>query len=170
MDTSLTVVLSHDRFPADAAGQTRVSIVVKSDGPVDTADAVFETAGDAVRHAKLSAAGDHLVDYDSFGSDSDYANRCDKVADEMEVVSVARLGEAKDFAVEGIRRDDSDWSGVVCAVDEAEAGFQGVFRMALADGADTRDFEAFLDAMAYVEVTEVSPHDPAPETGQSHTP
>lgn len=157
MPTQIKFTLKHDGFP-DLAGPRTVETLVDHDRVMtDDEDDFIEVVREALEDARKSVAGAHLVDYDSFGSDSAYLDRIDEVAREMEVVSVELTGKPVRYAVRGDYSQEGDWADSMEGVTEAEARFQARWTMAENEGAVVNPFDEFLDRLADIDITECEP-------------
>lgn len=92
-----------------------------------------------IRKDAAKAVASRFVDYDSFGSDSDYLDRLDRVADTYYLKDMRVPGaETFSYDVEGIYAPHDDatelWKGVESASCVSEARFRGLWTMAINSG------------------------------------
>jgi len=154
------VAIHHLDFP-DEAGPKTVEISVPAEKEftgISGVDDLLLEAKDAAVTALKRAAGNYLVDYDSFGNDSQYLNRIDEVVAEMTVLSITLSGEPRRYSVTGIYSDEGgDWSDWVYAIHDAEAEFQAKWTMAEnqgeGGGPSGEDIEDFIDTMDDIKIT-----------------
>lgn len=110
-------------------------------------EAMIDAAIDISIEARKKYAAT-LVDYDSFGSDSAYLDRIDKIADDrLTIGSLTKAGEMTPFLVDGVYSDDQLWSDRIDGVDAEDAAFSARWIMAVNEGARPKEFESFLDTM-----------------------
>jgi len=107
-----------------------------------------------------------FVDYESFGSDSEYMNRLDAVASEFTITGVESASEQQRvrYHIYGRYSDDEGgtWSDHVWAVDTAEADL--IARQTMAEneyggeaGAGREDEASFQDTMEEIEIHDCYP-------------
>lgn len=157
MTQQLKFLLKHDRFP-DENGVETIEMVVPGEGADvasvhDLIEILREEAGTACKRAVAT----HIVDYDSFSSDSAYLDQVDTFAEQTQVVGVSLAGETASYGVLGQFEDGTDWAGLSAGVTAAEAEFHVRWKMALQQGATPASFDDFLDAVAEVEIVRCEP-------------
>lgn len=157
MTQQLKFLLKHDRFPDEKDVET-IEIVVRGDGAdVASVHDLIEIVREEADAARKRAVATHIVDYDSFSSDSAYLDQVDTFAGQTQVVGVSLVGETASYGVLGQFEDGTDWAGLSAGVTAAEAEFHVRWKMALQQGATPAAFDDFLDAVAEVEIVRCEP-------------
>lgn len=152
MTQQLKFLLKHDRFPNEKDANT-IEVVVEGDGAeFASVEDLIEIVREEAEGARKHAVGTHIVDYNSFGSDSAYLDQIDRFAAETVVVGVSLVGETASYGVLGRYDNGNDYADLTLGVTEAEAEFQARWTMALNQGADPTDLDDLLDAMAEIEI------------------
>lgn len=157
MTQQLKFLLKHDRFP-DEKGADTIEIVVDGEGAdVASIDDLIEIVREEVDTARKRAVGTHIVDYDSFSSDSAYLDQVDIFAGQTVVVGVSLAGEPASYGVLGRYDDGEEYADLATGVTAADAEFQVRWKMAEEQGATPAEFDDFLDAMIEIEIVRCEP-------------
>jgi len=120
-----------------------------------------------VKQAATSAAAAQ-VDYNSFSSDSAYANEIDRRRDTMRITAINAAGEPKAFLALGIYDgypESGTWCDRVTAVSTDDAQLQAAWTMALNSNGDelpSGSAESIDDFFELVEAQDVVYCEPAP--------
>lgn len=133
-----------------------------------------------IRKDAAKAVASRFVDYYSFGSDSDYLDRLDRIADTYYLKDMRVPGaETFSYDVEGIYAPHDDapelWKGVESASCVSEARFRGLWTMAINSGYSLEDLvrheyspagaigalQACMDALEVTELCDLSRPDSA---------
>lgn len=154
------IAIVHPRFPNEDGPNTVVieAEVEKAFKTGYEVDGLIAVARDVADTALKHAAGKYLVHYESFGNDSDYAERIDQVVAEMTLQSMFLDGESKRYSVGGIYSDGGgDWMDWVYAIHDAEAVFQAKWTMAENQRGEAApqgdEIENFFNTMEDINIT-----------------
>ncbi|NTF17218.1 hypothetical protein G6L37_02080 [Agrobacterium rubi] len=118
----------------EVLGEHVVVIDVDDYGRHDVSE-FFQENLQEIRKAAAKAVASRSVDYDSFGSDSEYLDRLDRVADTMYLADACVPGVVtRTYTMEGLYSEGSPWSDdeVACCFSEAE--FRALWTMSVNDG------------------------------------
>lgn len=152
------VTYASSDFPAGKQERGEISVLVAIDDDMarrvkmdqcsrqDIEILIRRSVAAAQEHRKELIAT-HVVDYDSFDSDSAYLDRIDRVLEGMEIADVTISGPLRRYAVDGIYSEgDQQWSDWEQATCRAEAEWRGAMTMAANEfGSDL----PFVDLMDY---------------------
>ncbi|MBI1202635.1 MAG: hypothetical protein GC182_09010 [Rhodopseudomonas sp.] len=121
----------------------------------------FVPVYDEIADAAALDLASRYVDYESFGSDSDYSDRLDEVADEFTVIWLDLITDQprQRYAIYGRYSNDESgtWSDHVEATNCDEAEFIARQTMADNERADRDDPDQFMLVMEEIEIEECYP-------------
>ncbi len=150
-DMKFEVVLLHQTH-----GEVKTTVEQK-------ADDIYTQYDDIIAKARKNAAS-RYVDYESFGSDSDYMERLDVVGDEFDPQEVTVVDDAPKarYRIYGHYSSDDGgtWCDYVFASSYEEAEFQGRWQMAVNEQGKPGD----TDFQVYLEDIEIYDNDRCPLT------
>jgi len=159
MSTNLTFVIETRLPQDDDILVTEVPVEIDKEGisSFESLSARLEIMPNVVSEARKNIASRH-IDFDAYSSDSDYLDTLDRLANDVEIVSIREKlpegGKPVRIYFEAEYDDGGVFGEEVWGASKEDGIFQGAWLMAVRNGSDGKgeNIEDLLDSMDSVEV------------------